>query len=126
MQMTKSQGVLLAKLVEQIRPDWDFPGIMAALGKAAGKGSFPDVAIAAITAAADPGARTPGVIPTDGHHWPTWQQPGTTDPATTRTRAEARAIQLRAEHRTNLATAASPEAIRAIRAAAGQLKEHTT
>jgi hypothetical protein len=72
MRMTKSQAILIAKFVEEIRPDWKFHGVMAALGKAAEMGSSSAVAIAAITAATDPDCTTPGVIPTDGSHWPTW------------------------------------------------------
>lgn len=73
MQMTKSQAILVAKLVEQLRPEWNFHGTMAALAKAIDGHDAFDVAIAAITAAADPDAKTPGVIPTDGHWWPTWK-----------------------------------------------------
>lgn len=72
MRMTKTQATLIAKFVEEIRPDWQFHGVMAALAKAADKASSSAVAIAAITAASDPDCQTPGVIPTDGSHWPTW------------------------------------------------------
>lgn len=72
MRMTKPQAILIAKFVGEIRPEWDFHGVMAALAKAADKAGVASVAVAAITAAADPDAETPGVIPTDGSHWPTW------------------------------------------------------
>lgn len=72
MQLTKSQAILVAKFVGEIRPDWEFHGVMAALSKASPKGSAATVAIAAITAASDPDCETPGVIPTNGSHWPTW------------------------------------------------------
>ena len=72
MRMTKAQAILIAKFVGEIRPDWEFHGVMAALAKATDKGSSSAVAIAAITAATDPDCATPGVIPTDGSHWPTW------------------------------------------------------
>ena len=72
MRMTKPQAILIAKFVGEIRPDWDFHGVMAALAKASDKAGAASVAVAAITAAADPDAETPGVIPTDGSHWPTW------------------------------------------------------
>jgi hypothetical protein len=70
--MTKPQAILVAKFVGEIRTDWEFHGVMAALAKASDKGSAATVAIAAISAAADPDAKTPGVIPTDGSHWPAW------------------------------------------------------
>lgn len=68
MPLTLEQATPLAALVHQLRPEWDERGILKALEKCAGRNLF-DVAAAAIRAAADRGAKTPGVIPSDGPHW---------------------------------------------------------
>lgn len=60
----------LAHLVHHIRPDWDEHGILAKLTQATTAGRrTPDLALAAIRAAAEPSNRTPAVIPFDGPHW---------------------------------------------------------
>ena len=61
--LTYEMAVPLAELVHRIRPQWDVPGILAALEKAAAKGGISDVVLAAVDAALDPEASTPGVIP---------------------------------------------------------------
>lgn len=94
MRMTKPQAILIAKFVGEIRPEWDFHGVMAALAKAADKAGVASVAVAAITAAADPDAQTPGVIPTDGSHWPTWSA-GQQESEADRNRRRGREIQHR-------------------------------
>lgn len=68
MPLTLDQARPLAATVHALRPDWDTAGILSALQRCAGRNEF-DVAVAAIKAAADPGAKTPGVIPSDGPHW---------------------------------------------------------
>lgn len=68
MPMTKPQADAIAVLVHNLRTEWDTRGIMAALAKCAHQPAA-DVALASIRAAMDPGAKTPGVIPTDGPHW---------------------------------------------------------
>lgn len=68
MPVTKDQAYAIARVVNALRPEWDEPGIRAALRPVAGRNAF-DVAMAAIRAAADSGANNPGVIPTEGPHW---------------------------------------------------------
>ena len=68
MPLTLQQARPLAALVHQLRPEWDERGVLTALERCAGRNPL-DVAMAAIRAAADLGAHTPGVIPTDGPHW---------------------------------------------------------
>lgn len=68
MPLTLDQATPLAALIHKLRPEWDERGILSALEKCAGRNPF-DVAAAAIRAAADRGAKTPGVIPADGPHW---------------------------------------------------------
>jgi hypothetical protein len=69
MSMTKSQGTILARLIAELRPEWEFQGILAAIKKATAKGNEFDVSLAAIYAASDPGARTPAFIAENGPHW---------------------------------------------------------
>lgn len=66
--MTPQQAKALAHLTALLRPDWNEHGIYAALGKCKDREPFA-VALATIRAARDDGARTPGVIPSDGPHW---------------------------------------------------------
>lgn len=68
MPLTLDQGQALATLVHRLRPEWDERGVLSALEKCAGRNEL-DVAMAAIRATADLGAKTPGVIPSDGPHW---------------------------------------------------------
>ena len=68
MPLTLDQATPLAALLHKLRPEWDERGILKALEKCAGRNAF-DVAMAALRATADMGAKTPGVIPSDGPHW---------------------------------------------------------
>lgn len=68
MPMTREQAVLVAKLVNAIRPSWDTQGVLENLKPLASREPA-QVAMAAIRAAVDEGAATPGVIPKDGPHW---------------------------------------------------------
>ena len=67
--MTRAQGVAIATAVQQVRPEWDHPGILAALHAAQGMGSPAEVAAAAFRLAGDLKARTPGLLPKPGSHW---------------------------------------------------------
>ena len=79
----KSTADALASLLGRLRPDWQMPGIMAALADERLRGRNPfAVARAAILAAGNPKVRTPAVIAMDGEHWnepdapkPTWMPP---------------------------------------------------
>jgi hypothetical protein len=66
--LSQQQAKALAHFVATLRPDWNAEGIYAALGKCRDRDPFA-TSLAAIRAAWDDGARTPGVIPTDGPHW---------------------------------------------------------
>ena len=64
----------LAKVVQLIRnrsggAEWHLPGIEDALNKAREVAPFPDLCLAAVTAAREPSNRTPAVIALDGPHW---------------------------------------------------------
>ena len=67
--MTEVQAQALATFVARIRPDWDHPGIMAALGKAANLGSPVQVARALVNLAENPDLRTPAILAQPGSHW---------------------------------------------------------
>lgn len=59
----------VAFLVNRLRPDWDTPGIIAAL-TGAPRHDLAALALAAVHAAANrPDQRTPAVIALDGPHW---------------------------------------------------------
>lgn len=79
-EMTYKQGQALTAFLHELRGDWDKPGIEHALSVARGKGTAPDVAVAAIRAAAQAGNRTPAVIGMDGPHW---REPATEKPKPT-------------------------------------------
>ena len=71
----------LGAVIHHIRPDWHPPGIRAALESALGRHPYPLVAAAAINAASDPKATTPGIILarcTNG--WITKTEPPTATP----------------------------------------------
>ena len=65
--LSREQAQALTRCVHLLRPAWNEEGIMAALVKVRERDAF-DVALAAIRAAKDPSAQTPGVIP-NGPHW---------------------------------------------------------
>jgi hypothetical protein len=67
--MSHQQATTLAAFVHTLRPDWDVPGIVAALGQVRDRAVAGEVAVAAIRAATDHGNRTPAVIAMDGKHW---------------------------------------------------------
>ena len=66
--VNREQAAAIAQTVHTLRPAWNVEGVFAALGKCQDRDPF-EVALAAIRAAADPQARTPGVIPGPGPHW---------------------------------------------------------
>ena len=67
--LTRTQGQRLCELIHLLRPEWDLPGITAAVRKAAEIASGPEVCVAALRVAANLEARTPGLIPQPGPHW---------------------------------------------------------
>jgi len=66
--MTRAQEVAIATAVQQLRPDWDHPGIVAALRAAQAHGTPAEVAAAACRLAGDTNTRTPGRLK-DPAHW---------------------------------------------------------
>ena len=68
--LTQTQGKALVQLITALRRDWQPAGIEAAIRKTLDGGATgPDVCVAAVRAACDRDARTPGVIPAPGPHW---------------------------------------------------------
>lgn len=67
--MTRAQATAIATAVQQIRPEWDHPGILAALFAAQGLGTVAEVAAAAFRLAGDLSVRTPGMLAKPGKHW---------------------------------------------------------
>ena len=65
--ITETDLRALAHLLGRIRPDWQTPGILAALSHETPL-SLPLVAVAAIIAAADLDNRTPKILELDGRH----------------------------------------------------------
>lgn len=70
--ITEDQARALAYYITTaVRPDWQMPGVLAALGQAAQMTRSPgDLAQAAVAAAQAPSNRTPAVIGLPGRHWP--------------------------------------------------------
>ena len=67
--MTRAQEVAIATAVQQLRPDWDHPGIVAALRAAQAHGTPAEVAAAACRLACDLKLRNPGMLAQPGTHW---------------------------------------------------------
>lgn len=76
--MTRAQAVAIATAVQQVRPEWDHPGILAALQAAQGHGTAAEVAAAAFRLAGNLAVRTPGMLPQPGAHWSVPTQGGPT------------------------------------------------
>lgn len=77
MPLTKSQAIVLTKLLQALRPDWEFHGTMAALHKI-GDLDPVEASLTAIQCAGDPDARTPAAM-TSSVYRSAWK-PGS-DPA---------------------------------------------
>ena len=67
--LTRAQEVAIATAVQQLRPDWDHPGIVAALRAAQAHGTPAEVAAAAFRLAGNLQVRTPGMLAQPGAHW---------------------------------------------------------
>lgn len=69
--ITENQARTLASLLHEIRPRWAVGSLMKVLEKnAQHPAPFADIAVAAVTAARDPVAETPGIIFIDTRFWP--------------------------------------------------------
>ena len=67
--LNQSTGKALVQLIAAMRRDWQPAGIEAAVRKAAEDATANDVCVAAVRAAANPEAQTPGLIYSPGPHW---------------------------------------------------------
>ncbi len=67
--LTKQRAQALAAYLHLLRPDWDEPGTVHALGMARDRGDAYLISVAAIRCAGDPSNRTPAIIALDGQHW---------------------------------------------------------
>lgn len=112
MAMTKIEATKIAHAVAVIRPDWDFPGIMAAIGKAPAADDYGTVLVTLATCAMDPGALTPAAC-TNPVYRPTW---GQTAAESRRPDRDPVFLRFRAEHAAAAAQAAPLERVREIRA----------
>ena len=68
MTTTRVQAEALATFVRQLRPDWDHPGIVAAIGRCK-REPLSEVAVALIRLAENGQAKTPALLPEPGRHW---------------------------------------------------------
>jgi hypothetical protein len=69
MHIDKAQAQALAAFVSRIRPDWDHPGIVAAISRARNLGSAAAVGAALCRLAENLELRTPAILADPGHHW---------------------------------------------------------
>lgn len=69
MKIDHAQAEALAAFVGRIRPDWDHPGIVAAIGKARDLGSAAAVGAALCKLAENYDLRTPAMLADPGQHW---------------------------------------------------------
>jgi len=69
MHIDHTQATALAAFVGRIRPDWDHPGIVAAIGKARSLGSAAAIGAALCRLAENRELRTPAMLAEPGTHW---------------------------------------------------------
>ena len=67
--ITEQQARALAYLLNQVRPDWPVPSLMALLEKNREVPSLGALTIAAVTKALEPSCKTPAPIWAPGPHW---------------------------------------------------------
>jgi hypothetical protein len=75
--INSAQAQALARLIHELHPTWDIPGIAAAISKAKDRASNTDLCIAAIRLTTRDDLRTPGVLADDGPHWRNPTNPAT-------------------------------------------------
>lgn len=68
MTTTRAQAEALATFVRQLRPDWDHPGIVHAIGRCH-REALSEIAVALIRLAENGQAKTPALLPEPGRHW---------------------------------------------------------
>ena len=67
--ITEQQARALAYLLNQVRPDWPVPSLMALLEKNRDVPSLGALTVAAVTKAMEPSCKTPAPIFQPGTHW---------------------------------------------------------
>jgi len=65
---TRVSAEKLATFVRQLRPDWDHPGIVHAIGRCQ-REPLSEIAVALIRLAENGQAKTPALLPEPGRHW---------------------------------------------------------
>ena len=73
--MTRTQAEALATFIAKVRPDWDHPGIVAAISKAQAKATPLQVARALVNLAENSDLRTPAMLAEKGQHWRDGMEP---------------------------------------------------
>ena len=68
-------ALLLARLANALRQDWDVPGIRSAIHNSRNLGSREDVAIALVELTKRDDLKTPALLAQDGPHWHTGRTP---------------------------------------------------
>ena len=68
MSTTRVQAEALATFVRLLRPDWDHPGIVHAIGRCQ-REAISETAVALIRLAENGQAKTPALLPEPGRHW---------------------------------------------------------
>lgn len=69
MSITRTQAESLATFIAKMRPDWDHPGIVAAIGKAQSQATALQIARALVNLAENRELHTPALLPEKGNHW---------------------------------------------------------
>ena len=69
MRISKVEAQALAAFIGRVRPDWQHPGIMAAIEKAAPLGSAAAIGAALCRLAENYELRTPAILEQPGTHW---------------------------------------------------------
>ena len=68
MSVSRVSAEKLATFVRDLRPDWDHPGIVHAIGRCK-REPLSEVAVALIRLAENGQAKTPALLPEPGRHW---------------------------------------------------------
>lgn len=68
-QISRAEAEALAAFIARARPDWDHPGIVAAIKKAAHCGTPLEIGVALCIIAKDRSLRTPALLAEKGRHW---------------------------------------------------------
>lgn len=69
--INSAQSQALARLVHELHPTWDVPGIAAAISRAKNRGTVEALCIAAVRLAMRDDLKSPALLAADGPHWHT-------------------------------------------------------